>query len=344
MHQNVSTDATGRRQLLKYSLLGGLMAATQVPPARGQERSEPSTTRPAAAEPAMPIVDARFPAEIAPGVYVLPDKRIPLVPNVGIIVGSEVVLVVDCGLGPQSGEAVLSVTRRLAPGRRIVLTLTHAHPEHGFGAQAFKPGARIWYNREQAAYLRRSGATLLAGFRNDVLPPAHRHLLDGVVLLPPDTTFDGARATLDLGGRTVELHTWGTAHSPGDQIVYLPTEGIVFAGDLLEERMFPIIPLFPPMITAADMNIAQWETALAAIEGLRPRLIVPGHGNLAGVELVADVRRYFREVRTLVRTSGQSAATLVQRIRARFPTWEGSHYIEPAIRYFGGERHNQVPT
>ena len=37
----------------------------------------------------VPIVDARFPAEVAPGVFVLPDKRIPLVPNIGIVVGRD---------------------------------------------------------------------------------------------------------------------------------------------------------------------------------------------------------------------------------------------------------------
>jgi glyoxylase-like metal-dependent hydrolase (beta-lactamase superfamily II) len=89
------------------------------------------------------VVDARFPAEMAPGVFVLPDKRIPLVPNIGIVVGRDTALVVDCGLGIESAEAVLALTRRLAPGRQIVLTVTHAHPEHGFGAQVFKQDARL---------------------------------------------------------------------------------------------------------------------------------------------------------------------------------------------------------
>ncbi len=263
----------------------------------------------------------------------LPDRRITLVPNIGIIVGSHTALVVDCGLGPQSAESVLEVARRLAPRRRLVLTLTHAHPEHGFGAQVFRPAGRIWYNRPQADYLVRSGATLLAGFRDDVLPPAHKHLLDGVVLTPPHQTYEGSRASLDLGGRQVEFRTWGTAHSPGDQVIHLSAERILFAGDLLEERMFPIVPLFPPMITAQDMDIGRWEHALEDIARLDPRIIVPGHGNLAGPELAADVGRYFREVRSLIQRADGSSDALVRRIRDRFPTWEGSHFIAPAVRY-----------
>ena len=51
-----------------------------------------------AAGPPAPIVRGE-PVEIAPGVFVLPDGRVPLVPNVGIIVGSRGTLVVDPGLG-----------------------------------------------------------------------------------------------------------------------------------------------------------------------------------------------------------------------------------------------------
>jgi glyoxylase-like metal-dependent hydrolase (beta-lactamase superfamily II) len=284
------------------------------------------------------VVDARFPAEMAPGVFVLPDKRIPLVPNIGIVVGRDTALVVDCGLGIESAEAVLALTRRLAPGRQIVLTVTHAHPEHGFGAQVFKQDARIAYNRAQAEYFARSGATLLEGFRAGILPSEQKHLLDGVVITPPHDTYEGARATLDLGGRVVEFRTWGTAHSPGDQIVHLPQERIVFAGDLLEERMFPIIPLFPPMITAADMDIARWEVVLADILRVEPRLIVPGHGNLGGPEIATDVLGYFGRVRGLVRTSGGSTDGLQERIRAQHPTWENSQFIAPAVRYFSQER------
>lgn len=323
-----------RRRLLKLSLLGSLATVAPTVDASAQDRVIALPPLPPIAAPAMPVVDARFPAEMAPGVFVLPDKRIPLVPNVGIVVGRESVLVVDCGLGIDSAESVLTLARRLAPGRRIVLTVTHAHPEHGFGAQAFRPDGRIYYNSTQRDYFARAGRTLLDGFRAGVLPPGQKHLLDGVVVTPPDETYDGDRATLDLGGRQIEFRTWGTAHSPGDQIVHLPQENIVFAGDLLEERMFPIVPLFPPMITADDMDIARWEVVLTDIVRLEPRLIVPGHGNLGGPEIATDVLGYFRQIREMVRAAGRPSAELEQRIRALHPTWEQSQFIAPAVRYF----------
>ena len=330
--------STDRRGLLKLSLLGGLGALMPSVALTAQEATAAAPPRPPVPAPALPVVDARFPAEVAPGVFILPDKRIPLVPNIGIIVGRDQALVVDCGLGIESAEKVLTLARRLAPGRKVVLTVTHAHPEHGFGAQVFKPEARIFYNSAQRDYFARTGARLLDGFRAGVLPSDHKHVLDGIVITPPTETYDGERATLDLGGRLVELRTWGTAHSPGDQIVHLPQERIVFAGDLLEERMFPIVPLFPPMITAADMDIARWEVVLADILRFAPSMIVPGHGNLGGAEIATDVLGYFREVRALVQAAGGSGAGLEQRIRAQYPTWEQSQFIAPAVQYFAQQR------
>ena len=337
-HQSAVPFAS-RRGLLKLSLYGGLTALTTAAVARADE---PVNTRvqmgPTVADQALPVVDVRFPAEMAPGVFVLPDKRISLVPNVGIIVGRDLVLVVDCGLGPESGESVIKLARQLAPGRKVVLTVTHAHPEHGFGAQAFKPDARIYYNALQRDYFARSGATLLDGFRAG-LPAAHKYVLDGVVFIPPDQTYDGEHATLDLGGRRVEFRTWGVAHSPGDQIVHLPDERIVFIGDLIEERMFPIVPFFPPMILASDINVSRWEMALNDVLALQPHLIVPGHGNLGGPEIATNLLGFFKEARTIFATPGVPGDELDRRLRANYPTWEHSEYITPARRYFV-----QLPT
>ena len=328
MHRHID-----RRRLLQLSLAGGLSAALPPLGAAGAEDGGAAAASLLTSRP-RPVVDARFPAEIAPGVFVLSDNRIPLVPNIVIVVGREQALVVDCGLGIESAEPVLNLTRRLAPRRRIVLTVTHAHPEHGFGAQVFKPDGRIYYNRLQRDYFLQSGTRLLEGFRAGVITPEARDVLDGIILVPPDAVYDGDRASLDLGGRRVEFRTWGIAHTPGDQIVHLPQDRILIAGDLIEERMFPIVPLFPPMITADEINIPQWETALTDILELRPRLVVPGHGGLAGPEVAHAVLGYFRAVRELVRTTEPSDQDLPMRVRASYPTWENPEFITPAIQHF----------
>ena len=67
-----------------------------------------------ASQPKPPVVDAETLREVAPGVFVIPDHRVPLVPNIGIVLGRDTALVVDCGMGPANGERVLRAAKKLA--------------------------------------------------------------------------------------------------------------------------------------------------------------------------------------------------------------------------------------
>jgi Metallo-beta-lactamase superfamily len=111
------------------------------------------TQQPLAPKEPPPLVDARFPCEIAEDVWIIPDRRIFLVPNIGIVAGKKSALIIDCGLGPQCGERVIEAAEKVAPGRKLILTQTHAHPEHVFGGRPFKNRAEIFLNRQQNEYL-----------------------------------------------------------------------------------------------------------------------------------------------------------------------------------------------
>ena len=287
----------------------------------------------------VPLVDARFPCEIAESVWIIPDRRIFLVPNIGIVAGKKAVLVIDCGLGPECGRRTLEAVEKVAPGRRLILTQTHAHPEHAFGALAFRNHAEILLNRQQNEYLVKTGPALLQLFR-ERRGEAVKRLLEGSEIVAATDVYNDDRTTLDLGGREVELRTIGTAHSPGDQTIFLPKEKILFAGDLIEERMFPIVPFFPPTITKPDIDVARWIRALSEMEQMDPSIIVPGHGNLGQAEIARAVREYFVDVQTRIENRAQSESIerlipeLKPQIENAHSTWDQDRFIEPAIRYF----------
>src|SRR5436190_18644626 len=75
------------------------------------------TSVPTMPESAAPPVVTGAPREIADGVYVIPDRRVPLVPNVGISLGDRAALVVDTGFGPRSGANTHTAARELAADR-----------------------------------------------------------------------------------------------------------------------------------------------------------------------------------------------------------------------------------
>ena len=289
------------------------------------------------AGPPPPTVDTSAIGEISDGVFVIPDHRVPLVPNVGIIAGRDAVLVVDTGMGPANGARVLESARRIAGGRKIILTLTHFHPEHGFGAQAFKGNARITYNRAQRDELAAKGASYLGMFRT--FGPGVAATLDGTELVMPDDVYDGERTTIDLGGRTVELRTFGLAHTRGDQVVWLPAERILFTGDLAEERIFPIFPWFPP--NDADLDGAHWASVLTELEDWHPAILVPGHGGVGDAHILAAVRDYMVDLGNRVagrRKRGETADAIVAElapvVRAEHPDWSSPEWIDFAIRYY----------
>ena len=285
-----------------------------------------------AAAPPAPVVE-NSPVEVADGVFVIPDGSVPLVPNIGIIVGEREALVVDTGMGPRNGRRVLEKARALTD-KPIVLTITHFHPEHGFGAQAFTD-ARIVYNRAQHEELTQKGRPYVEMFRT--FGDAVAEQLEGVELVDPDDLYDG-QLELDLGDKTITLREVGLAHTRGDQIVFLPEHHVLFTGDLVENRLFPIFPWFPPDDT--DVNGTKWIEVLRELEALEPEVVVPGHGEVGDARLIAEVRSYLEDVRERVQqaSDGRSAdevkSELEPGIRAAYSTWEAPEWIGFAVECF----------
>ncbi|MGR6918661.1 MBL fold metallo-hydrolase [[Actinomadura] parvosata] len=281
------------------------------------------------------------PVELSDGVYVIPDNRVELVPNVGIVVGEHSVLVIDTGMGPRNGAYVLEQARRLAGDRHLYLTVTHFHPEHGFGAQAFKGAATIVYNASQRAELHRKGASYVEMFKG--LSAAAAAELEGVELVDPDLVYEGA-AELDLGGRTAALRAVGPAHTGSDQVIVID-DRVLFGGDLIETRIFPIAPYFPPY--DVDVNGPGWIGVLDDLIARCPEIVVPGHGEVADVTLLRDVRDYLDHVYgevTRLRAAGvpadEAAARIDEQARARWATWERPEWIGFAARaFYAGARH-----
>ena len=284
-----------------------------------------------------PTVVADGITEIARDVWVIPDRRVPLVPNIGVVAGNDAVLVVDTAMGPANGRRVLAAAKEKAQGRPLQLTITHFHPEHGFGAQVFRNEATIVYNRAQLDELHDKGAGYVELFRT--FGPAVAAALEGVELVDPDEIYDGETTELDLGGRTVQLRTWGVAHTRSDQVVFLPEERILFAGDLVEERIFPIYPYFPP--DDDDVDGHRWIDVLRRLEELKPAVVVPGHGAVGDIGLIASAREFhelLRDETLRLAAEGVDVEEAVTRLEPEFlalhPDWEQPEWIGFGIRSF----------
>lgn len=286
-----------------------------------------------------PIVDTADVRELAPDLVVIPNRSVELVPNIGVIGGNHSVLVVETGLGPRNAEQVLAFATEYAKGRRLYLTTTHFHPEHAFGAQAFTGEATYLVNSAQAADLAGKGPGYLQMFRGLGAPIARQ--LQGVEPVTPDMVYDD-EYDLDLGGRVVQLRATGRAHSMGDQVVTVPDAGVLFTGDLVEAGQFAIFPWFPPYDT--DVSGLRWIEVMRRLIATDPGVVVPGHGDISGAQLLTEFRDYLELLRDetwLRRDSAVSEETIVAEVRAlmieRHREWAGQDWIEKGVGCFCAE-------
>ena len=186
------------------------------------------------------------------------------------------------------------------------VALTHEDIDHVAGNQLF-PDAEIIAHRtmpdrmKQAADPAESQKLTHAVHHfttRAVLRAAHRGVLavakqldenfdfDGIELVLPTTLFDD-RYVLDVDGAEVHLIYVGPAHQVGDVIVHVPSEGVLFAGDLLFNQSTPM---------GWVGSYQQFSDALDRIIDLDPATIVPGHGPVCGIEAVKDEQAYFKHV------------------------------------------------
>ena len=271
---------------------------------------------PAAPAPRDPFILADTTQQIAPNVYVIPDKdSTPGVPNVGIIVGTRAALVIDPGLGFPNGAIVLAETLKLAPGRDLYIATTHVHPEHDLGANAFPPSAKMIRSAAEVKDIDEFGLQTAKAFSSHSAVQAE--MLQGATFRKADIVFD-QDYSLDLGGVQVHLTAMGANHTAGDTIMFVNPGRVLFAGDLAMSGQ--------PAFASPHSSLAHWLTTLDALDALQPTILVPSHGPIGNASFIAGYRTYLTTIRdrtaTLKKqglTVEQVTATLTPQMSATYP-------------------------
>jgi glyoxylase-like metal-dependent hydrolase (beta-lactamase superfamily II) len=281
-----------------------------------------------------PIVQEGGVTAIAQNVYIIPDQRVNLIPNAGIVIGERGILVVDTGMGPQNAERVLHAVRKVSDKKILFLTITHFHPEHGMGAQAFPAETTIIYPKAQRQELVEKGQSIIRMFNG--FSPEIAGLLKNVRIVQPQVVFE-QEAEIELGNQAVQLLHLGPAHTRGDEVVFLLGPKILFCGDLVVNRFFPIMP-------DADASGSHWIEALDRMQKLSPAIVVPGHGAVGDARLIETMKQYLVYVRGRVRELHAQGQTLVEiesflgpEVRSRYKDWDNPEWIKNAIDNFYSE-------
>jgi glyoxylase-like metal-dependent hydrolase (beta-lactamase superfamily II) len=186
--------------------------------------------------------------------------------NAGFVITPKSVVVIDALGSPKLAERLTAEIRKLTDKPISDVILTHYHADHIYGLQYFKQlGAHITAHVAAKEYMQSDTARLrLEASRTDLAP-----WIDAQTrLVAADTWIEGA-TTLRVGGVVFELDRVGPSHTPEDITVYVPSEKLLFAGDLFFNGRLPFV---------GKANSGQWIRSLDRLLGYDTRAVVPGHG------------------------------------------------------------------
>jgi glyoxylase-like metal-dependent hydrolase (beta-lactamase superfamily II) len=250
-------------------------------------------------------------------------------PNVGIIVGNRATLVIDTGMGARNGAIVAREAEKLTKTPNLYLTTTHFHPEHAMGVQSFPARTILIRPTVQQQEMEKHGSEFIELFRNR--SPQFRELLQDVKLRPPDILFD-RELKLDLGGVTARLMWFGAGHTQGDELIFVEPDSVLLPGDIVENKLVPTMP-------NADASAKGWLATLDKIDPLKPRFIVPDHGQLGDGSLIPKERAFLLELQNRaleLKRQGVSVEDAGKRMtgefKAKYPDWEAINAIPNAVR------------
>jgi glyoxylase-like metal-dependent hydrolase (beta-lactamase superfamily II) len=246
-----------------------------------------------------PLIKEGVTEKITEHVYVIPDGSVPIVPNVGIIVGTKGALVVDTGLGARNGQAIMREVAKVNKGGDLYLAVTHFHPEHDLGAGGFPANTKMIRSRDQQADIDEFGletAKRFAGFSADTA-----ELLKGVEYRKADQFFD-KDLTIDLGGARVRLMAMGPNHTRGDIAFWVEPDNVLLSGDIVMTTM--------PGFSSPHSKLSTWLQSLNRFEQLKPVRIVPSHGPMGDASMITRWKTLMTTVQARAAESKKQGRTV----------------------------------
>lgn len=223
--------------------------------------------------------------------------------NTGFIVTEAGVVVIDSGPSRRYGEAMRAAIASVTNRPVIKLLLTHHHPDHVLGNQAFAdvPIAAL------------AGTTdLLREQGNAMAENMYRLVGDWMrgteVVLPSETLAPG---TLEIGGRSLCLLAL-RGHTGADLAILDERSGVLFAGDILFYQRALTTPNSP--------GLDVWLEDLDTLEALPWKRLVAGHGPVADdAAPFLQMRDYLGWLDGLLREAANGGADMNEVIQSPIP-------------------------
>src|SRR5581483_4298966 len=190
--------------------------------------------------------------------------------NVGVIVGTNGVIVVDAKTSAAGATELLADIAKITPKPVTTVFLTHSDGDHVNGLASFPKGVTIIAQENCKTEMQAApNAATLA----DHMPTRT------VTKNMEDMTIDGVH---------LRAYHFAPAHTSGDLMVYLPDDKIMFTGDIVATQN-------PYALIHLEKNGTSdgWLTTMNGIVATDATTFVPGHGD---VQTKADLQKRIADV------------------------------------------------
>ncbi len=187
-------------------------------------------------------------------------------PNSGVIIGDDGVLVADATATPVMARALMAEIRKVTDKPVKYVFLSHYHAVRVLGASAYGAPNIVASRATREMIVERGKEDWQSEYERFPRLFQNSETIPGLTW--PTMTFE-KEMTLWMGGLEVKLIQAGPGHTRGDSIAWVPSERVLFSGDLVE---------YNAGIYTGDAQLEEWPDTLEKLRALKPAALVPGRG------------------------------------------------------------------
>lgn len=192
--------------------------------------------------------------------------------NFGLVVTPQGALLIDSGASFQGAQHIAAAVKKVTsqPIKWVINTGGQDHRWLGNGYFQGQGAQTLAHVNAQADMVARGPQHLRAN------APVLKEKMEGTEVVLPQRWLNDDDTVLDLGGTQVHVVHRNGGHTPGDSMVWLPQTGVVFTGDVVYvDRILGL---------HAVSKTKHWLQSFEALEALKPRVLVPGHGRVTTLD------------------------------------------------------------
>jgi len=272
------------RKQLPFHFVGAILAmAFFVPPNAAAQQAAPADALPFTLKP------------LGHNVYAAIDgPKGGAGANAGFVIGDDGVLVVDTFESLDAAKALLAEIRKLTPLPVKYVVNTHYHLDHTGGNKVFQDaGAAVIAHRNVPGWIRTENLK----FFGKNIKPEQKAMVEA--LGSPNLVYD-QNIGVTLGAVAVYIRYF-PGHTGGDSVVFIPSAGVVFGGDLFWNHTLPNL---------IDASTEPWISTLTEILKRAPSAaFVPGHGDVGKGADVEAFRGYLQDIRSMTEAPARAGKT-----------------------------------